>query len=134
MAGLLERLATAQRALETIKKLPLHQPVSDVVRDAAIQRFEYTFEAVWKAAQLFLREVEGLEENSPKGVIRISFRIGVLSEAQTRLALQMADDRNLAVHTYNETLAEAIFSRISDYVGLMEHWLQIMKRRVEHDE
>jgi len=30
-------------------------------RDASIQRFEYTYEAVWKAAQLYLRNRENLE-------------------------------------------------------------------------
>lgn len=129
-----ERIAIAQGALETLRKLPLGGPVDDVVRDAAIQRFEYTFEVLWKAAQIFLREVEGLEANSPKAVIRASFRVGLLDEGQTRLALQMADDRSLTVHTYNETIAQAIFARLTSYAELMEHWLKIMKERVEHGE
>jgi len=53
-----------------LAELPLHQDASDIVRDAAIQRFEYTFEAVWQAMQLFLREEEGFEIGSPKGAIR----------------------------------------------------------------
>jgi hypothetical protein len=32
--------------------------LSIVERDAAIQRFEYTFEAVWKAGNLFLRQAK----------------------------------------------------------------------------
>ncbi len=125
-----ERIALAQRALGTLKKLPLNQPVDDVIRDAAIQRFEYTFEATWKAAQFFLREIEGLDVNFPKGVIRASLRVGLLDEAQARLGLQMVDDRNLKVHTYNEALAQAIFSRLSSYTELMDHWLKAMKERM----
>jgi hypothetical protein len=34
-------------------------------RDASIQRFEYTCEAVWKTAQLYLRNFENLELASP---------------------------------------------------------------------
>lgn len=131
MDGVRERLALAQKALETLKKLPLSRSdVDDMVRDAAIQRFEYTFEAMWKATQLFLREVEGLEFNSPKAVIRGAFRVALLDEAQTRLALQMADDRNLTARTYNGALAQAIFSRLSSYAELMDHWLRAMTQKV----
>jgi hypothetical protein len=71
-----ERLAVARRALGTLQKLSLLQGVSDVVRDAAIQRFEYTFEATWKAAQAYLAEIEGLEALSPRAAIRGSFQVG----------------------------------------------------------
>ena len=64
MERLTERLATARAALATLHDLVRKPDRSKVERDAAIQRFEYTFEAVWKAAQLYLREVEGLEPES----------------------------------------------------------------------
>jgi len=132
MERLRERLAIARRALKTLEELALEKTVSDVVRDAAIHRFEYTFEAIWKAAQLYLREVEGMQLGSPKSVIRTSMQTGLLSEDQARLALSMADDRNLTVHTYNETLAKDIFSRLSRYVQLIDNWLAGMeqKRRI----
>lgn len=41
----------ALRALNTLKEIA-KEPFSVIVRDAAIQRFEYTFEAFWK----FVRE------------------------------------------------------------------------------
>ena len=31
----------------------------------------------------------------------------------------MVDDRNLAVHTYHEELAEKLFGKLKDYVSLM---------------
>jgi len=132
MDRLLERLSVAEKALETLKRLPTDEYSSDVVRDASIQRFEYTFEALWKATQLYLREEEGLTVGSPKGVVRAAFQVNLLDEGQTRLALEMVDDRNLTVHTYNETLAKAIYSRIPSYITLMEHWLDAMKERMEH--
>ena len=129
MERLRERLAIARRALKTLEELSLEKTVSDVVRDAAIQRFEYTFEAIWKAAQLYLREVEGMQLGSPKSVIRTSLQTGLLSEDQARLALSMADDRNLTGHTYNETLAKGIFSRLSRYVQLIDNWLAGMEQK-----
>jgi hypothetical protein len=79
-----ERLALARRALGTLEELVSVPPASPLVRDAAIQRFEYTFEATWKAARVYLREVEGLEIGSPKGVVRLSLQAGVLDEVDAR--------------------------------------------------
>jgi nucleotidyltransferase substrate binding protein (TIGR01987 family) len=126
-----ERLALARRALGTLEELVVVQPASAVVRDAAIQRFEYTFEATWKAAQIYLREVEGLEIGSPKGTIRLSLQVGVLDETEARLALAMVDDRNLTVHAYNEAIAEAIAQRLAEYARLMRHWLRAMAGRLD---
>lgn len=128
MDRLTQRLGTAQRALETLRPL-LKRRKSKVVRDAAIQRFEYTFEAVWKAAQLYLKQQEGLDLASPKSVIRGFGQIGMLGKEHVQLAIAMADDRNLTVHAYNESLAEAIYSRLSAYAQLMEDWLHSMGER-----
>lgn len=121
-----ERLAVARRALGTLDELLTEGISSAVVRDAAIQRFEYTFEAVWKAAQMYLREVEGLVIGSPKGVARLSGQVGLLTEDDARLALVMSDDRNLTVHAYNEAVAEAISKRLFDYARLADRWLRTM--------
>jgi nucleotidyltransferase substrate binding protein (TIGR01987 family) len=127
---LTERLALARAALATLNEL-LHTSVrSKVERDAAIQRFEYTFEATWKAAQLYLREVEGLEVGSPKRAVRAGLQVGLFDEAHTRELLAMVDDRNLTVHTYNERLAEEIDSRLSGHARLLQHWLVQMAVRV----
>jgi nucleotidyltransferase substrate binding protein (TIGR01987 family) len=95
-------------------------------RDASIQRFEYTYEAVWKAAQLYLRVSENLELASPTAVTRACFRAAILGEEQGRTAMNMARDRNLTVHTYNEELADQIYSRLPTYAVLMEQWLAAM--------
>lgn len=123
----------ARQALSTLEELVGQHPASDVVRDAAIQRFEYTFEAMWKAAQVYLREVEGLEAGSPKGVIRACMRVDILTPDDTRLALPMVDDRNLTVHTYNRALAEAIYSRLGGYARLMARWMGAMVQRIERE-
>ena len=120
----------AWKALATLAEV-LQEPKTPIVRDAAIQRFEYTFEALWKAAQLHLKVLESLETGSPKSAIRASMRVGLLTEEQTRMALQMADDRNLTVHTYNEELAEAIYSNIPGYTSLMGSWLEAMIHQLE---
>ena len=91
-----QRLQIARKALQTLSAL-MHVEKTDVVRDAAIQRFEYSFEAVWKAAQRFLVDMEGIQAGSPKRVIRESRWVELFDEAATRRALAMTDDRNLTV-------------------------------------
>jgi len=129
MGRLEQRLAAARRALQTLLRLPLQEAdPDDVVRDAAIQRFEYAFETLWKASQTYLRENEGVEAGSPKAAIRALFRLGLLGEDQVRQALDMADDRNLTVHTYNEELARSIFGRLKVYARLMQDWLAALEK------
>ena len=134
-----ERLEVARRALSSLQALPLGGPgepaeqgaklAADIVRDAAIQRFEYTFEATWKAAQAYLTR-EGLDAASPRSAIRNSFQAGALDEADAQLALEMLGDRNRSVHTYNEELALTIFSRLETYAELLARWLNALEERM----
>jgi nucleotidyltransferase substrate binding protein (TIGR01987 family) len=130
-----ERLQTAARALATLDPLARLASPTDVERDAAIQRFEYSFEVLWKAGQRYLSVAEGLDTASPKQVVRLALSAGLLDEGEAHQALQMVDDRNLTSHTYNEELAKLIFSRLGAYAGLMTAWLERMQRRLaEGDE
>jgi nucleotidyltransferase substrate binding protein (TIGR01987 family) len=122
------RVALAQRAVTTLESV-LHEPKSELVRDAAIQRFECSFEAVWKATQRYLRDIEGVEAASPAAAIRAAHAIGLLDEPSARLALEMLGDRNLTVHTYNEALAEEIFARLPRYAALLASWFAALAAR-----
>lgn len=118
------RLSTAQKALKTLNKLVgLKHPTAEK-RDAAIQRFEYTFESIWKASQRYLLEKEGISVASPKACIRASKDVGLLNDSDAVLGLKMVDDRNLTSHTYNETIAKNLYKNLSTYSSLMQKWLQ----------
>lgn len=120
------RLAEARRALGTFEELASRRERSTVERDAAIMRFAYTFEAVWKVAQLYLHEREGLDVGSPKQAVRSSRRVGVLSDEQAELALRMADDRNLVVHVYRDAVARDLELRLASHALLLAAWLDAM--------
>lgn len=134
MERLRERLRLASRALESLDELSDLDAPTTVERDAAIQRFEYTFEAVWKAAQRYLLVVEGTSASSPKACIRSSREGGVFDIPTTERALAMVDDRNLTVHTYNEQLAAAIYGRLGDHARLLRSWLNGIGDRVPGDD
>ena len=105
MDRLRHRLTLARRTWSRLAELSDRTSVSEIERDAAIQRFEVSFEAVWKASQLFLQERDA------------------------RIALRMSDDRNLTAHAYNEDLAKRIFRDLSGYTSLIERWIDALEHR-----
>lgn len=126
MDRLSQRLTVAARALATLSELSDLRAPSKIERDAAVQRFEYSVEAVWKAARAVLVERYGEDLASPKPVVRACARNGLLSEDDAYAAMAMIDDRNLTSHTYDEELANAIFSRLSAHALLMRRWLDAL--------
>ena len=130
MDRLQQRLSVADRAVATLRELALCPTPSRIERDAAIQRFEYSFEATSKAAQRFLALIEGIDTGSPKSTIRACRQAGLFSVLQAEHALAMVDDRNLTAHTYNERLAEAIFARSPQHLTTLESWLGRMRSRM----
>ena len=133
MDRLRQRRKLAGQALATLQELAGLERPSAVERDAALQRFEYTFEAVWKASQRYLLLREGVDLGSPKACIRAARDVELFSDAETERALAMADDRNLTVHTYNEALADAIFARLPQHAAALEGWFKAMSQRLEPD-
>lgn len=130
MARLTERIADAEKALCRLAEVLAIDEPGSIERDAAIQRFEFSFEATWKAARNFLLDHEGIDAASPKNVIRVCREIGLLTDDDAVLALQMADDRNLSVHTYNEPLAVKIYSRLPRYHTLLTELLTGMQKKL----
>ena len=107
-----------QRALTRLEELvsKYSDNQSDVIlRDALIQRFEYSTEAFWKYLKAYLQNEHNLSANSPREVIRTGLSAKLYSEKTSQELLQMLDDRNLTSHTYVEELAESIAHRIPEY-------------------
>ncbi len=125
------RLQQARRALMSFKQLAFIASPSLIERDAAIQRFECTTEACWKAAQATLLEHFGVGAASPKAVIRAAAQNGLLSELDARAAMGLIDDRNLTSHTYNEGLAVTLFSRLPGHAGVFERLLDGLQRHCQ---
>jgi nucleotidyltransferase substrate binding protein (TIGR01987 family) len=107
--------AAAARLAEAVA-----QPESDLIRDAAIQRFEFTFELVWKALKLFL-ERQGHECGGPRPTLKKAFAEGLIATSdEADVWLQMLEDRNLTSHAYDEALAARIYRNIAkDYAPLL---------------
>ena len=114
MERLKERLKQTEKALNAFNEV-LQEPYSKIVRDAAIQRFEFTLETLWKLAQRYILLQNGIDAGSPKSVVRGCFQAELINEEQTEILLMAIDDRNLTAHTYNEKLAETIYNNLYKY-------------------
>ncbi len=116
----------AHRSLATLEAIQ-KELFSAIIRDAAIQRFEYTFEAFWKYLQEYLKVEEGIVANSPKAVFRELFSLKILTEEQTVQCLEMSDRRNDTAHTYKEKVAQMIYEKLPVFTTLMTDILRKTK-------
>jgi nucleotidyltransferase substrate binding protein (TIGR01987 family) len=107
-----------QKALDAFKEI-LDEPFSIIVRDAAIQRFEYSFEVIWKLLKEYLNRKEGIICNSPKSCFRDAYSLQILTKEETIDVLEMTDDRNLTSHAYIEEVAQKIFNKLELYFKLV---------------
>lgn len=107
------RLADLGSAVARLKDA-LAQPKTEWTRDAAIQRFEFTFELAWKSVAAAARQ-QGIEVASPRRAWQTAFQLGWIDD--DRLWLDMLDDRNRASHSYREATAEKIYIRLAGYAA-----------------
>jgi nucleotidyltransferase substrate binding protein (TIGR01987 family) len=103
----------------------LDMPKTDVIRDASIQRFEFTLDISWKTLKAFLEEKKGVVSASPKECFREAYRQGIIEYDEDWIKL--VDMRNETVHTYNEEIAERIYSALPDALKHFESLLRTIK-------
>ena len=117
------RLADLASALSRLSDA-LAQPKTEWTRDAAIQRFEFTFELAWKSVASAAR-LQGLEVASPQRAWQTAFQLGWIDD--DRLWLDMLEDRNRASHSYREATAEKIHSRLAPYADAIDALLKTLR-------
>lgn len=101
---------------------------TEIEKDGAIQRFEFTFELFWKTLKIYL-EFLGVEAKSPRACIKEAFKMGIIDDDE--IFLDMLEDRNLTSHIYDESTAEKIFERIKKvYVPQFEKTLNSLKDKI----
>ena len=133
MERLMIKYRDAVNAARTLGDI-LKEPFSVIVRDATIQRFEYTFEALWKFLKEYLSDHEGIISNSPKSCFREIFSLGILGEGETVKFLEMTDRRNDTSHTYKEIVAQIIYQKLPEYYALMKNLLEKFDAKIIHSE
>lgn len=99
-----------EKALNQLERA-LNEPVSEYVRDAAIQRFEFTYELAWKTLKAYLATLD-LIVLSPKETLKVAYQQGLLQDAAAWSELHVK--RNLTSHTYDLKLAESIYTYLKN--------------------
>lgn len=91
-----------QKALARLKEA-LEQDEDEFIRDAIIQRFEFTFEAAWKAMYRWLRARGNDVDEEAYSVIPMAFERRLISEVKGWG--DMRKFRNQTSHTYDQSIA-----------------------------
>ncbi len=120
------KLQAFERALSQLDKA-LNEPVSEYIRDAVIQRFEFTYELAWKTLKAYLETLD-LIVLSPKEALKVAYQQGLITDAKAWSELHVK--RNLTSHTYDEQLAEAIYLYLKDDgLALFQELQKTLQRR-----
>lgn len=102
-------------------------PQDGMVRDACIQRFEFTFEMAWKAIQSHAR-LEGMECYSPRDCLRTAFRLKLLRNQTAWMA--MVEDRNRSSRAYQEQMAAAIYQSLPINARMLRKLLDKLRSKL----
>lgn len=94
-----------EKALFQLDKA-LQEPESEFLRDAAIQRFEFTYELAWKTLKAYLATLDITVLNA-KETLKAAYQQGLIGDADAWSNLHQK--RNLTSHTYDENLADSVY-------------------------
>ena len=128
-ARFLLALGQFEKALQRLQELlPLDE--TSIVRDALIQRFEFTFETAWKAAYRWLR-ARGADVNEEAfAVLPRAFANRLVTDEGAWNQLRKM--RNLTSHTYHEPYAVQVAAFVrADGVRLFTELAQTLKARAD---
>ena len=109
------------KALSQLEKA-LQEPGNPIVRDASIQRFEFSYELCWKTLKIYLEEKHGIRAVSPRLVFKEAFALDLLENED--IFIEMIESRNTLSHTYNEDQAQSIYVKCGEYLKEMKTVLQ----------
>lgn len=105
----------------------LEESESPIVRDACLQRFEFSYELLWKTLKIFLEEIHGVRAVSPRQVFKEAFALSIIDEELT--FVEMIESRNPLSHTYNEEQAAKIYVKCADYLKAMNSVLAQLNKQ-----
>lgn len=119
--------ANFAHALASFEVIMSRDGTDEIVRDAAIKRFEFTYEAAWRALRAAVAEEGGLDPRTVplNEAFRVGRELGYIRETADWIAYKAA--RNQTAHVYHESDARAIYlglPRFLDDARALLHRLQ----------
>ena len=101
----------------------------DGLENGKAQKFEYTLELCWKTIKVALRDQEGIDEASPKKVVKAWYLAGHLPEGDYLGLISAIDDRNKLSHIYDPEEFRAIVARLPNHADLMRRVRDSLRER-----
>lgn len=130
ISSLEKAISSIEEALEEQKR----SPKNNFVRDACIQRFEYTYELSHKMLRRFLKVTEAnaddIEQMSFPDLIRTGASRGLLKNSWD-VWKDYREARNLTSHTYNEKAAKEVCAIIPNFFGDAQFLYSELIRRIQ---
>ncbi len=97
-------------------------------KDGVIQRFEFTFELLWKTLKVYLETEKGIQSQSPRDALKNGFSAGIIKDET--ICLQMLEDRNKTAHLYDKAESEKIYQNIkTKYLDFFADILETLKSK-----
>jgi nucleotidyltransferase substrate binding protein (TIGR01987 family) len=110
-------------ASNLMKKSDLQDPeLQKALRDACIQRFEYSIELSWKTSM----KVLGSSTMAAKPAIREMARNNLISDSG--LWLEFIEARNETSHAYDEDVAAKVFLNVQKFMPEAENLIQALEQ------
>lgn len=112
-----QRFANFSKSLVHLGSVVSKTMLSDVEKAGMIQFFEVAFELSWKLMKDYLL-AEGYDVKSPRESIKTAFDYGLITDGAKWL--EALEKRNLAAHTYDESILDELERLIAhEYYPLM---------------
>lgn len=132
LSSLRDALASLQRALTRWQATAAQD---EELRDACIQRFEYTFELSWKMLQrrleLDLADAHSVDAMSFRDLMRSGGERGLVRDVDAWMVFR--DKRNITSHTYNAAKAADVAAVIPAFAQHAQELLAQLQARGASD-
>jgi nucleotidyltransferase substrate binding protein (TIGR01987 family) len=115
-------LHRALATLDTALAARGQAPADALIRDACIQRFEYSYELAHKFLRRYLETSEpaGVHQLSFPNLIRLGYERGLLAESWD-IWTKFRDARNATSHAYDEAKAREVVEKIPAFAAAARH-------------
>ena len=127
LSSFTKALAALQRALARSEAAP----ADEELRDACIQRFEFTFELAWKSLkrrlEFDLPSRADLDTLSYRGLVRLAAEQGLIADPLPWFVYR--DQRNLTSHTYDAAKAASVRAALPAFAADAEALLATLQQR-----
>ena len=122
------RLSSFSKAIHRLEEALKEPPTTALIQDACIQHFEFSFELGWKAIQEQLRQ-QGQNCQSPKSCLREAFKQGWIEDEKA--GIELLEDQKMTSHTYDESLAKAIYARLPKHLRFLGYLKTQLQRSID---